>query len=69
MKVEGRYLFHDDDDDDDVKLDNFIHVFVGQVSALWLLSVFCLQKFVNFEVGNPDLQKDAQMNSRVSPPF
>ena len=44
MKVEGRYLFHDDDDDDDddVKLDNFIHVFVGQVSALWLLSVFCL---------------------------
>ena len=55
MKVEGRYLFHDDDDDDDdddnddddddnddIKLDNFIHVFVGQVSALWLLSVFCL---------------------------
>ena len=39
MKVEGRYLFHDDDDDDDdddIKLDNFIHVFVGQVSALWL---------------------------------
>ena len=45
MKVEGRYLFHDDDDDDDddddVKLDNFIHVFVGQVSELWLLPVFC----------------------------